>query len=245
MLTPNPVRFDEVCVIIPALNEENSIGLVLGDLPSVGCVIVVDNGSHDRTAAIAGRLGAAVVRESRRGYGTACLRGLAELSRLARERAWEPKVIVFLDADYSDHPELLPSLVHPVLSGEADFVLGSRLAGRRAPGAMPIQSVLGNQLACALMKLIFRAQFTDLGPFRAVRYDRLQQMKMSDPNFGWTIEMQIKATRHRLRIQETPVPYRCRIGTSKISGTVAGSIKAGYKILFTIGKYSLQPPPKR
>lgn len=232
-----------VAVIIPALNEELSLPLVLRDLPPVGLVIVVDNGSTDRTAIVAAEGGAFVVTEAQRGYGSACLRGLAAL----REMNVEFLVIVFLDADYSDHPELLPELVAPILAGNADFVLGSRLLGVREPGAMPVQSVLGNRLACFLMRWLFSAHYTDLGPFRAIASSALERLGMEDQNFGWTVEMQIKAARHKLRALEIPVPYRCRIGQSKISGTLLGTIKAGYKILYLIARYgwSKQQPVRK
>ncbi len=228
-----------VTVIIPALNEQWSLPRVLGDLPRVGCVIVVDNGSTDATAEVAKQDGATVVEERQRGYGAACLRGLAEIRELVRAGHPEPQVVAFVDADYSDHPNLLPQLVLPILNGSADFVLGSRLLGQRERGAMPPQSVYGNKLACVLMWMLFGARYTDLGPFRAIAYDKLCDLGMADENFGWTIEMQIKAARAGLQWQEIPVPYRKRIGTSKISGTVSGTIKAGTKILFTIAKYGL------
>jgi hypothetical protein len=226
----------DVAVIIPALNEEQSLPLVLRDLPQ-GCrVIVVDNGSTDATAKVAIDAGATLVQEPQRGYGAACLRGLAEIERWAIEAA-PPRIVVFLDADYSDHPNLLPQLVAPIVAGDADFVLGSRLLGKREPGAMPAQSLFGNRLACFLMRLLFGARYTDLGPFRAIDYCALRRLSMVDLNFGWTVEMQIKATRAGLRTIEMPVPYRCRIGQSKISGTLMGSIKAGCKILYLIAKY--------
>ncbi len=229
-----------VVVIIPALNEQESLPLVLGDLPQVGQVIVVDNGSTDATADVAQRCGATVVPETQRGYGSACLCGLATV-RVQIERGQDaPRVVVFLDADYSDHPELLPRLVAPVLSGDADFVLGSRLLGQRESGAMPPQSVFGNKLACFLMRLLFGLRYTDLGPFRAIEYSALESLNMEDENFGWTIEMQIKAGRAGLQTREIPVPYRCRVGTSKISGTVMGSVKAGTKILYMIAKYGFR-----
>jgi glycosyltransferase involved in cell wall biosynthesis len=230
----------EIAVVIPALNEEQSIPLVLGDLSSawVDAVLVVDNGSSDRTAEVARAHGAEVVVEPWRGYGSACLRGLAQL---AGRNGGPPDVVVFLDADHSDHPEELPSLVQPILDGDCDFVLGSRLAGRREPGAMPPQSVWGNRLACFLMRRLFGAKYTDLGPFRAIRWEALERLGMCDRNFGWTIEMQIKAARHGLRIREIPVSYRRRIGTSKISGTVRGTILAGSKILLTIARYGWRP----
>ncbi len=239
-----------VTVIIPALDEEESLPLVLGDLPQVGQVIVVDNGSTDATAAVAKRCGATVVPEAQRGYGSACLRGLATVRDQIERGQEAPRVVVFLDADYSDHPEMLPQLVGPIFAGDADCVLGSRLLGKREAGAMPPQSVFGNKLACFLMRLLFGIRYTDLGPFRAIEYSALESLNMEDENFGWTIEMQIKAGRADLRVREIPVPYRCRVGTSKISGTVLGSIKAGNKILYTIAKYGFRarrqkPGPSR
>lgn len=224
-------------VIIPARNESKSIELVLNDIPDVGCVIVVDNGSTDGTGELAAALGASVVREDKPGYGQACLSGIAHLESLAASLAAAPDYVVFLDGDYSDHPEQLADLVRPIHNGEYDFVLGSRLLGKREKGAMPPQSVYGNKLAVGLMKLFWNFKFTDLGPFRAIHRDSLAELKMSDENFGWTVEMQIKAVVNKLRILEIPVPYRCRVGTSKISGTVSGTIRAGYKILYTIAKY--------
>lgn len=229
-----------VAVVIPALNEEASLPLVLREIPRppVGAVVVVDNGSTDRTAEVAAAAGVRVVGEPCRGYGAACLRGLAEL---AADPAGPPDVVVFLDADYSDHPDELPLLLEPIRSGEADMVIGSRLTGRRERGAMPPQSIWGNRLACFLMKILFRANHTDLGPFRAIRWDALQRLGMCDRNYGWTVEMQIKAARIGLRVCEVPVSYRRRIGVSKISGTVLGSIKAGYKILYLIARHGLAP----
>ncbi len=225
-----------VAVVIPALNEEQSIPFVLGGLPSawVDTVLVVDNGSSDRTTEVARAHGAEVVVEPRRGYGSACLRGL---TALAGRPGGPPSVVVFLDADYSDHPEELPFLVQPLLDGDCDFVLGSRLAGRREPGAMPLQSVWGNRFACFLMRRLFGVNYTDLGPFRAIHWEALHGLGMCDRDFGWTIEMQIKAARHGLRIREIPVAYRRRVGRSKISGTVRGTILAGSKILLTIARY--------
>jgi glycosyltransferase involved in cell wall biosynthesis len=230
---------DQITVIIPALNEAPSLPRVLGDLPAVGQVIVVDNGSTDDTASIARQHGATVVAEPQRGYGAACLRGLAAIRELVAQGRSEPAIVVYLDGDYSDHPDRLPQLVEPIFTDVADFVLGSRLAGQREPGAMPPQSVWGNRLACFLMRILFGGRYTDLGPFRAIRYDRLCALGMVDRNFGWTIEMQIKAVRAGLRIQEVPVPYRRRVGQSKISGTVSGTLRAGAKILYTIAKYGI------
>lgn len=225
----------KIAVVIPALNEESSLPLVLADIPRdlVNDIVVVDNGSHDRTAEVARAGGARVVAEPERGYGSACLRGLAEL------RPDPPEIVVFLDADYSDHPDELPTIVQPILDGHCDMVLGSRLAGQREAGAMPPQSVYGNKFACWLMRLFFGAQYTDLGPFRAIRWASLERIGMVDRNFGWTVEMQIKAARQGLRYCEVPVSYRRRIGASKISGTVRGTIKAGSKILYLIARYGL------
>jgi hypothetical protein len=231
------IDLSRVVVIIPALNEEASLPLVLRDLPAVGRVIVVDNGSTDATAAVAADAGATVVPEARRGYGAACLRGLAAIGELTEGGQPPPQIVVFLDADYSDDPHILPEIVQPIFNDAADFVLGSRLLGRREPGAMPAQSVFGNRLACGLMRVLFGISYTDLGPFRAIDCQRLGELGMTDRNFGWTVEMQIKAARRKLRILEVPVPYRRRIGQSKISGTVWGSLRAGWKILYLIGKY--------
>lgn len=232
--------YGHVWVVIPALNEQASLPLVLSDLPNVGRVIVVDNGSTDRTAQVAVAYGAHVVSEPRRGYGSACLRGLQAISDRIEQGTTPPETVVFLDADYSDHSDQLPRLLTPIEENQADFVLGSRLLGQRESGAMPPQSVFGNRLACALMRILFGARYTDLGPFRAIRYEALQKLKMVDRNFGWTVEMQIKAKKTGLRTTEVPVSYRRRIGTSKISGTVRGTIQAGWKILYLITKYGWQ-----
>ena len=229
---------DDVWVVIPVRNEESSLPLVLQDLPCVGRVIVADNGSTDRSADVARHNGATVVTEQQAGYGQACLAGLAEVQRLVSTERRAPAILVFLDGDYSDSPEYLTSLVQPILDGTHDFVLGSRLLGKREPGAMPPQSIYGNKLACFLMWLFWRVRYTDLGPFRAISYDCLNSLQMEDQNFGWTVEMQIKAVIAGLRTLEIPVPYRKRVGVSKISGTVSGTFRAGYKILWTIGKYA-------
>lgn len=222
-----------IAVIIPAFNEEDSIGLVLDALPQnlIHEVIVVDNNSTDNTARSASEKGARVVAEQRRGYGSACLKGISVLDN--------PDIVVFLDGDFSDYPEELVKLVAPIESGEMDFVLGSRMILPESRSALLPQSRYGNQLAVFLMRLFFRHQYTDLGPFRAIRYESLQAIAMQDTNFGWTVEMQIKAVKKGLRILEIPVKYRERVGVSKITGTFSGTIKAGTKIIYTIFKYLL------
>lgn len=220
-----------VSVIIPAFNEEQSIALVLNDLPRdrLHEIIVVDNRSTDRTAQVAREHGAKVFEEKRRGYGSACLKGIAMLDH--------PDIVVFLDGDYSDYPEEIALLLEPILSGQKDFVLGSRMIKPESRQALLPQARYGNKLAVFLIRLFFRHKYTDLGPFRAIRYESLQAIAMQDRDFGWTVEMQIKAVQKKLRIEEIPVSYRQRIGVSKITGTLAGTFKAGTKIIYTIFKY--------
>jgi len=221
----------KISVIIPAYNEEKSLPHVLNDLPRdrLHQVIVVDNRSTDRTAEVARKNGATVVHERRRGYGQACLTGMAALE--------DPDIVVFLDGDYSDYPEEISLLVEPILKGEADFVVGSRMLLAESRQAMLPQARYGNQLAVFLIRLFFGHRFTDLGPFRAIRSESLQAIGMRDKDFGWTVEMQIKAVQNGLRIREVPVRYRIRIGVSKITGTLSGTLKAGTKIIYTIFKY--------
>lgn len=228
-----------VAVVIPAFNEEASVARVIGDLPAEWHerVVVADNNSTDDTAVVARQAGATVVPALRQGYGSACLAALAYLSALPAEQ--QPQIVAFIDADYSDHPEQLPLLAGPILDGRADFVVGSRMIRPQPPGALLPQAIFGNRLACFLMRMLFGQQYTDLGPFRAISWKALQLLQMRDPNFGWTVEMQIKAARAGLRILEIPVDYRPRVGVSKISGTVGGSVKAGYKILYTIARYGI------
>jgi glycosyltransferase involved in cell wall biosynthesis len=223
-----------ILVIIPAFNEARAIGHVIGDLPRevVDEVVVVNNASTDETEANARAAGATVLREPRRGYGNACLRGI-EYARTRR-----PDVVVFLDGDYSDHPDELPRLVEPIRRGEADFVVGSRIRGDAEPGAMLPQARIGNRVACMLMRWIWGARYTDLGPFRAIRFRDLLALNMQDRTFGWTIEMQIKAVEAGLRVREVPVSYRQRVGVSKITGTVSGTLKASVKILWTIARFA-------
>jgi glycosyltransferase involved in cell wall biosynthesis len=223
-------------VIIPAYNEEASIGKVLDDIPGdlVREVIVCNNGSKDRTAEVARAHGATVVDALKKGYGSACLQGMAYIEEKGQEEA--PDVVVFLDGDYSDHPEEMGLLIAPIQEEGMDMVIGSRALGERAKGSMTAPQVFGNWLATNLIRLIYGYQFTDLGPFRAIRYDKLLALDMEDPNFGWTVEMQVKAAKQKLKCTEIPVTYRRRIGISKVSGTLKGTILAGYKILWTIFK---------
>lgn len=223
-----------VDVIIPAFNEEKSIAKVLGDIPAlVRHVVVANNNSTDRTAEVATAAGALVVFESQKGYGKACLTAMDWI----QQQEVQPDILVFLDGDYSDYPQELELLIAPITAGKADLVLGSRVMGEREAGSMTIPQVFGNELATTLMRWMYGAKFSDLGPFRAIHWGKLLALGMVDQNFGWTIEMQIKAHQAELKCQEVPVRYRKRIGVSKVSGTVKGVIGAGYKIIFTIFKY--------
>lgn len=221
----------KVSVIIPVLNEEGAIANVIKDIPKslVQEIIVVDNGCTDRTAEIARKHGARVVTEPQRGYGSACLAGIAAVQAA--------DIVVFLDGDYSDDPTEMPSLVQPIQDGIAEFVIGARVPSEK--GALLPQAQFGNKLATFLMRIFFGVQYTDLGPFRAIRYEQLQALDMQDKNFGWTIEMQLKAAKMGMNVREVPVSYRKRIGTSKISGTFIGSLKAGVKILATLFRYRI------
>jgi len=226
-------------VVIPVFNERESLPLVVRDIPRslVSEIVVVDNGSTDDTEAIASGLPVRLVREPRRGYGSACLAGVAALE------GDPPDVIVFLDGDYSDHPEEMPLLLDAIARG-ADLVIGSRMLGESELGALLPQARFGNRLACFLIWLLYGRRYTDLGPFRAVRWDAYRRIGMEDRNFGWTCEMQVKAVREGLKIAEVPVSYRKRVGVSKITGTVSGTLRAGYKILWTIAKYGFAGRPR-
>jgi len=229
-------------LIIPALNEERAIGHVLSEVPRdlFAQIIVGNNGSSDRTTEIAERHGATVVNEPRRGYGSACLRAMATIPA-------DTEIVVFMDADGGDNPADARLLIEPIANGEVDLVVGSRVLGEAEPGALGPHQRWGNALATLLIRLWCGFRYTDLGPFRAIRASSLQRIGMADPNYGWTIEMQMKALRHGLRIKEVPVSYRNRRwGASKVSGTVSGSVKAGGKILWTFFRLALGTrAPKR
>ncbi len=224
----------DIRVIIPAYNEENAVGLVIDEIPDglVSEVIVVDNGSTDETPQVARQKGATVLFQKEKGYGNACLKGM---EHIAASKTL-PDIVVFLDGDHSDYPGLMTKLVQPIIEDKVDFVVGSRALGNKENGSMTVPQVFGNWLATRLLKLFYGATFTDLGPFRAIRYDILQKLDMQDRTFGWTVEMQLKIAKLSLRFVEVPVDYRRRVGVSKISGTVKGTWMAGYKILYTIFK---------
>lgn len=226
----------DIKVIIPAYNEEASIGKVVSEVPqSVSEIIVVNNGSTDNTVEVAQHAGATVLTAAQKGYGYACLTGMAYVAQQTKT----PDIIVFLDGDYSDYPEELDLLVAPIIEQGIDFVVGARKKSLREPGAMTPQQIFGNGLATALMRILFGATFTDLGPFRAIQYQKLQALHMQDKTYGWTVEMQLKVLRKKMSYTEVPVRYKRRIGVSKVSGTVKGAIFAGVKILGWIFKYSV------
>tara|TARA_B100000768_G_scaffold36130_1_gene34776 strand:+ start:6408 stop:7100 length:693 start_codon:yes stop_codon:yes gene_type:complete len=224
-------------VIIPAFNEAKSIGKVIKHLPSyVNEIIVVNNNSTDETAKNAKQYGATVLTEINSGYGNACLKGVKYIEQ-QREKT---DIVVFLDGDLSDYPEELTNIIAPIIEKDIDFVLGARVKHKREKGAMQPQQIFGNWLATFLMRLLYKSEFTDLGPFRAIKYETLQALKMQDPTYGWTVEMQLKILKKKYRYHEVPVKYRNRIGVSKVSGTLKGSIFAGVKILTWILKYSFK-----
>jgi len=229
-------------VIIPAYNEQDSIVHVINDIPSlVSEVIVISNNSTDNTEINAKNAGATVLTEDRKGYGYACLKGMEYIaSSSIKNPNNKPDIIVFLDGDYSDYPEQLTELIAPIINDDIDFVIGARVQRLREKGSMTPQQVFGNWLATFLMKLFFGATFTDLGPFRAIKYNKLLALNMEDKTYGWTVEMQLKALKQKLSYTEIPMEYRNRIGVSKVSGTVKGSILAGIKILGWIFKYSFK-----
>lgn len=224
---------NNIITIIPAFNEESSIGLVLNDIDKtlVQEVVVVNNASTDNTASLAEKHGATVINEKQKGYGKACLTGI----KYALTK--NPDIIVFLDADYSDYPEEIKNVVQPILLEGRDMVIGSRVLGLKEDGAMLPQQIFGNWLATKLIRLFYGVTYTDLGPFRAIKTDKLIALNMKDETFGWTVEMQVKACKENFKVKEVAVKYRKRIGVSKITGTIKGTILAGYKILFTIFRY--------
>ena len=223
-----------VDVVIPALDEEGAIGKVIAEIPAslVRNIVVADNGSKDRTADVARQAGAVVVREPERGYGAACLKALEFIADDP------PDIVVFLDGDYSDYPAELAQIIQPIVDDNAELVIGSRAIGRRQRGSLTPQQQVGNAIACAALRAIFGVRYTDLGPFRAIAWDTLQRLDMRDRNWGWTVEMQIKAAKQKVPYVEVPVSYRARIGQSKVSGTLKGSIAAGTKIAWLLGRYA-------
>jgi glycosyltransferase involved in cell wall biosynthesis len=224
-------------VIIPAYNEEKAIANVVNELPKiVNEVIVISNNSSDNTMQVAKKAGATVLSEKKRGYGFACLKGLDYIASLEQK----PNIVVFIDGDYSDYPEELLKLVNPIIDDNVDFVIGSRDKNLRESGSMTPQQVFGNWLATFLMKLFFKSKFTDLGPFRAIKYDKLLLLNMEDKTYGWTVEMQLKVLKQKMTYLEIPVRYKNRIGVSKVSGTIKGTILAGIKIIGWILKYTFK-----
>ncbi|QTE22102.1 glycosyltransferase family 2 protein [Polaribacter cellanae] len=227
----------KIKVIIPAYNEQDSIGNVIKDIPkNVQEIIVISNNSTDNTKENAYNAGATVLSEDRKGYGYACLKGIEYIAN----QEIKPDIVVFLDGDYSDYPEQLTEIISPIINKNIDFVIGARAKYLRENGAMTPQQVFGNWLATFLMKIFFGAKFTDLGPFRAIKYNKLLALNMEDKTYGWTVEMQLKVLKHKMSYVEIPVKYRNRIGVSKVSGTIKGSIMAGIKILGWIFKYSFK-----
>jgi glycosyltransferase involved in cell wall biosynthesis len=223
-----------VDVLIPAFNEERSIAKVIRDIPTfVRHVVVVNNNSTDNTQMVASEAGAIVLDEPKLGYGKACLTGMAYLASLSSP----PDILVFLDGDYSDYPEQMIDVIEPIIAKNYDMVIGSRAKGKRQSGSMTLPQVFGNWLATRLMKWIYKTEYSDLGPFRAIKWEKLMALGMVDQNYGWTIEMQIKAAKSGMKSIEVPVDYKRRIGISKVSGTIKGVFGAGYKILWTIWKY--------
>ena len=227
----------KIKVIIPAYNEADSIAHVINDIPNiVDEVIVVSNNSTDDTEINAKNAGATVLIETQKGYGYACLKGMEYISQQENK----PDILVFLDGDYSDYPEELTKIITPIINDDIDFVIGARVKRLREQGSMTVPQIFGNWLATTLMTLFFRAKFTDLGPFRAIKYNKLLALNMEDKTYGWTVEMQLKVLKQKLTYKEIPVNYRNRIGVSKVSGTVKGAIFAGFKILGWIFKYSIK-----
>lgn len=230
-----PLR-PKVCLIIPALNESSAIGKVIDDIPNelVDKVIIVDNGSTDDTSNIAKSHGATVILESRRGYGNACLAGISSLEKI------QPEIVAFIDGDYSSDPKEIDKILMPILKDEADLVIGYRSSSKMEKESMPLHAKFGNWFALSLINLLYGRLFEDLGPFRAIKWSSFKSLKMKSPTYGWTVEMMVKALRRKMRITEVEVSYRKRIGKSKISGTVTGTMKAGYHIIATIIRNSMR-----
>ncbi len=224
-----------IAVIIPAINEEASIGKVINDLPKeqIMNIVVGNNASTDNTKQVAEKAGAIVVDEVNKGYGWACLKAMDHIA------SWsvKPEIVVFIDGDYSDYPEELPALVKPILESDIDLVIGSRALGKKVKGSMTFPQIFGNWLATRLMRIFYGVKYTDLGPFRAIKYNKLLELNMSDKTYGWTIEMQLKAANQKMTYVEVPVNYKKRIGVSKVSGTIKGALMAGYKIIGAVFKY--------
>ena len=226
--------FPSIIVIIPAYNEEEAIPFVIKEIPDfVSEIIVVNNNSTDDTAGAALRAGATVLEEIRPGYGYACLKGI----EYARQINPIPDIVVFIDGDHSDYPEEMELLTNKIMQDDCDLVIGSRALGEIEKGSMTIPQLFGNWLATRLLRLFYGLKYTDLGPFRAVKFSSLLRMDMQDTTYGWTVEMQLKAAKLKMKVSEVPVRYRKRIGFSKISGTVKGTVLAGYKIITTIFRY--------
>ncbi|MEP7195129.1 MAG: glycosyltransferase family 2 protein [Saprospiraceae bacterium] len=221
-------------VVIPVLNEEESIGLVLAELPhdKIRNIIVCDNGSTDRTVEIALANGATVVHQTIKGYGAACLKAMDYIS----DQIQSPDIVLYIDGDYSDYPSEAINILEPLIIENYDLVIGSRVLGKSEKGSLTKVQNFGNWLSTKLIHLLYNYKFTDLGPFRAIRYQAYKKLNMKDQNFGWTVEMQVKAAKYKLLCKELPVSYKKRLGKSKVSGTIVGSIMAGYKILYTIFK---------
>ena len=227
---------NKIAVIIPVYNEEKSIKKVINDIPQniINEVIVVNNNSTDNTVAVAKEAGATVLNETFQGYGAACLTGI----RYCKSKGFD--IIVFLDGDYSDYPEEIPEIINPIINEDYDFIIGSRILGKKEKGALPFQSQVGSIIAGILINIFWKVKYTDLGPFRAIKFDKLLDLEMQDRWYGWTVEMQIKAARDKYKIKEVPVKYRKRIGQSKVTGTIKGTVMASIIILSTIFKYAFK-----
>jgi glycosyltransferase involved in cell wall biosynthesis len=233
MTKDSNIDYSKVFVVIPAFNEEQSIDKVILEIPNVPRknIIVVNNGSTDQTQEVIESTGATALFEPRKGYGWACLKGCAYVEEM------EGETIVFLDGDYSDYPEQLTKVIAPIYENNMDLVIGSRALGKKEKGSMTLPQEFGNWLSSKLLKVFYKVNYTDLGPFRAIRFESYKKLRMHDKTYGWTIEMQIKAAQNKMNYCEVPVDYKARIGTSKVSGTIKGAVLAGIKIIFAVFKY--------